>query len=83
MVRIPMVDLSLQTLTHYLKLFLLPWSLEQLNGFDEHVIIDQRGKKELPPVLAENLRMISYLLTMKSFRNLQSTYVLLYKTLNR
>lgn len=40
-----MVDLSLQTLTHYLKLFLLPWSFEQLNGFVEHVIIDQRGKK--------------------------------------
>lgn len=40
-----MVNLSLQTLTHYLKLFLLPWSLEQLNGFVEHVIIDQRGKK--------------------------------------
>lgn len=41
-----MVDLSLQTLTHYLKLFQLPWSLEQLNGFVEHVIIDRRGKKK-------------------------------------
>lgn len=40
-----MVDLSLQTLTHYLKLFRLPWSLEQLNGFVEHVIIDRWGKK--------------------------------------
>lgn len=42
-----MVDLSLQTLTHYLKLFQLPWSLEQLNGFVEHVIIDRRGKKKI------------------------------------
>lgn len=83
-----MVDLSLQTLTHYLKLFQLPWSLEQLNGFVEHVIIDRRGKKKntwSQPVLAENLSKTSYLPTLKTFpfQKPSATWLLLCKKIRK